>query len=79
MYDPLYDMVIERQHQIRQMVETNNSLVELTSSNPGIWQRAAYSIGGLLISFGTRMRESAANPRASRVVSGSYRMSEGCR
>lgn len=79
MYDPLYDMVNERQHRIRKQIETNRRLVLLRASNPGMWNRVAYRIGGMLISFGTHLRESALTPKASTVAVSPYRITESCR
>jgi hypothetical protein len=78
MYDPLFDIIHERQSQIRKEIEINRKLADLRSDTRGVRQVVAYSLGGMLISFGTRLRESAMNPSASEETSGYYRMSEGC-
>jgi hypothetical protein len=79
MYDPLFDIINERQSQIRAEIETNRKLADLQEDTRGVRQMVAYSLGGMLISFGMRLREGAVNPSASTVSAGPYRMSEECR
>jgi hypothetical protein len=78
MYDPLVDMVSERQMKMRQEAQTHHLLASLGSSKPGLRQRAFYNLGGMLISFGTRMRESVPEPCDPPVPAASYGMPEGC-
>lgn len=78
MYDPIVELVAERQQQIRQAALNSHRLAGLRTTNPGVMQRSIYNLGGMLISFGTWLREKAPEPCDSTAPAASYSMPEGC-
>jgi hypothetical protein len=78
MYDPFVDIVNERQQQIRQAALNSHRLAALRPAIPGVSQRLVYNLGGMLISFGTWLRERAPEPCDAPVPAASYSMPEGC-
>lgn len=78
MYDPMYDMVAERQQQMRQAALERHLLAGIRPSNSGLSQRLIYNLGGTLIAFGTWLRQMAPEPCDEVVPAASYSMPEGC-
>jgi hypothetical protein len=79
MYDPMVEMVAERQQKMRQAALDSHRISRIKPANSGLNQRLIYNLGGMLIAFGTWLREIAPEPCDEIVPAAPYSMTEGCR